>query len=368
MRVLRLYIQDCGVFVKPTLIDFTHNSEAQDILCLAGVNGAGKTTVVELIFNLISLLDSDISPQHITFDRLKPNVLTRVEFAQLDILVEEKVISLVIGKSEQIERCKGLEQAFIIEPDLSSLILDVENALIKIPENEEISPTIEQLAILKAAENFSNRVKLSENIEKFKPLIEQIKSSNKTGLDKNLDLPFVYFFNAHDREIQDIRYDSIPNESPKYRLTCRYHQQRDDLKKVLIYYDYAYPKKFNELKNWINQHILIDKIIDRIDRPSFSVVIKAKNGRYHGLELLSSGEESLLIIAMQIYLKAHRNSIFIIDEIDQSLHPEFQEKIITVMKKLQTEKQCQIIITSHSEIVWSAFETKGLIDLTEMVL
>ncbi len=42
MRILRLYIQDCGVFVKPTLIDFTHEGEAQDILCLAGVNGAGK--------------------------------------------------------------------------------------------------------------------------------------------------------------------------------------------------------------------------------------------------------------------------------------------------------------------------------------
>ena len=44
MKILRLYIHNSGVF-KNTLIDFTHHGEPQDIICLAGVNGSGKTTI-----------------------------------------------------------------------------------------------------------------------------------------------------------------------------------------------------------------------------------------------------------------------------------------------------------------------------------
>ncbi len=73
MRVLRLYIQDSGIFER-TLIDFTHGGKAQDIVCIAGVNGTGKTTVIELIFNLIFLLNPNISPEDIPYDRLKPNM------------------------------------------------------------------------------------------------------------------------------------------------------------------------------------------------------------------------------------------------------------------------------------------------------
>lgn len=50
MKLLRLYIHNSGVF-KNTLIDFTHHGEPQNLICLAGVNGSGKTTVMELMLN-----------------------------------------------------------------------------------------------------------------------------------------------------------------------------------------------------------------------------------------------------------------------------------------------------------------------------
>lgn len=374
MRVLRLYIQECGVFER-TLIDFTHKNKAQDILCIAGVNGTGKTTVIELVFNLILLLNPSLSPRDIFYDRLKPNVLTRVKFAQLDILIDNHVISLVVGSEDEFQKHDdNLKQDYIIEPELSSLILQIENSFIKVPEDEEdINFKVIEYHIKKSfrEDKFSER-KSIKNISIFKNLIVKIQEAldNSTSL-KNItteELPFIYFFNAHDREITDIRYSSIPKEKPEYKLAHRYNPKKDDLKKILIYYEYAYQHEFNELKKWINDHVLVDKSIDRIDRPNFGVVVKAKNGQEHGLELLSSGEESLLIIAIQFYLKAHKNSIFIIDEIDQSLHPEFQEKVIHLIKKLQKEKGCQIIISSHSEIIWNFFNTQGLIDLTEMVL
>jgi ABC-type lipoprotein export system ATPase subunit len=373
MRVLRLYIQKCGLF-EQTLIDFTHENNAQDIVCLAGVNGTGKTTIIELIFHLILLLKPSISPQDISYDRLKPNILTRVQFAQLDILFFDGIIvSLVVGDPNEIQKDESanLKQTFIIEPELGSLILQFENTVIKLPKGEKERIIIQHLKGLRDEEKFSKRDTKRYNISIFQKIIDDIEKYTTEHLSINsidTELPFVYFLNAHDREIQDIRYASIPNDKSKYDLAHRYDPDDDDLNKTLVYYDYAYPEKFESLKNWVNDNILVGKSIGKIDRPNFKALIKSDKGHYHGLELLSSGEESLLIIAMQIYLKAHKNSIFIIDEIDQSLHPEFQQKVISLISKLQKEKDCQIILSSHSEIVWRYFDKKGLIDLTQMVL
>jgi ABC-type lipoprotein export system ATPase subunit len=369
MRLLRLYIHNSGVF-KNTLIDFTHHGEAQDLICLAGVNGSGKTTVMELIFNLINFINPDLSPENIFFDRLRANVLTWTEFAQLDILIDDKVLSLVLGDSNNIQihnEYKG-KQAFIIENEIKTMIKHFEDNVIKTPENDDnISKKVTGLRV---AEWFSNRKIIYKEEQIVKPLIQQVEKIYKEGKITNdiHNMPFIYFFNSHDREILDIRYSSIPQEKRKYEIAHRYNPDKDDLTRTLVFYDYALSEKFNSLKAWINKHVLVGKTIKEIDRINFQVVIETKEGEKHGLELLSSGEESLLIIATQLYLRASQNSIFLIDEVDQSLHPEFQEQVMRLLKQLQTDTDCQIIISSHSDIIWDSFEDQGFISLTELVI
>jgi len=371
MKLLRLYIHNCGVF-QHTLIDFTHNNAPQDILCLAGVNGSGKTTIMELIFNIFSFMNPNLSVQNIFFDRLKTNILTRTDFAQLDISVDGKILSLVLGDASEIQADAqhSERQAFIIENEIRTMISHFENNVVKTPKDEEDPYIVIKLKGVREAERFSDRHVEKRNTDIFNPLSDRISKafSENTVQNENNTLPFIYFFNAHDREIQDIRYTSIPNEKQQYQIAHRYSPKRDDIKKTLVYYDYAYQDKFKELKDWINEHVFIGKSLDKINRPDFQVVIKTTEGRNHGLELLSSGEESLLIIATQLYLRASENAVFLIDEVDQSLHPEFQERVMRLLAQLQKDKGCQIIVSSHSEIVWNTFKERGLIDLTEMVL
>jgi ABC-type Mn2+/Zn2+ transport system ATPase subunit len=374
MKLLRLYIHNSGVF-KNTLIDFTHHGEPQNLICLAGVNGSGKTTVMELIFNLINFTNPNLSLQNIFFDRLRANVLTWTEFAQLDVLIEEdKVLSLVLGEPNNIQPYSEYigKQGFIIENEIKGMIERFENTVVKTPEDDNDEPILmKKLTGLREAERFSNRKidwKGEQIVKPFIQKVEKIYTEKKINQDVFKNRSSVYFFNAHDREIRDIRYSSIPQEKWKYEITYRYNPEKDDLKKTLIFYDYAHPEKFNDLKAWVNEHVLVDKSIKGIDRINFRVVIETKDEGEHGLEQLSSGEESLLILATQLHLRASQHAIFLIDEVDQSLHPEFQEKVMKLLKQLQKDKGCQILISSHSEIVWDAFEDKGFISLTELVI
>ncbi len=371
MRLLRLYIHGCGVF-QNTLIDFTHKGQPQNLLCLAGVNGSGKTTIMELILNLVNFINPKLSFKDIYFDRLKSNILTRTNFAQLDILINDKILSLVLGDETNIQKDNNYDQAFIIESEIKKKIAFFENNVVKTPEDEDESIIIKkiQLQNIQESTELLNRNLKKYNLEIFNLFFENINEAlmENNVLRSNNNLPFIYAFNANDREILDIRYNSIPKAQQNYKISDRYHPRQDDLKKTLIYYDYAYPDQFIELKKWVNQYILEGKNLERIDRVNFQVIIKTKDDKEHNIELLSSGEESLLIIATQLFLKASENAIFLIDEIDQSLHPEFQEKVMKLLTQLQKDKNCQIIVSSHSDIIWNNFKNQGLIDLTETVL
>jgi predicted ATPase len=330
---------------------------------------------MELIFNLINFINPDLSAQNIFFDRLRPNVLTWTEFAQLDVLIEDKVLSLVLGDQNNIQTNSEYtgKQSFIIENDIKSMIKYFENNVVKTPKDDnDESSFIRRMTGVQEIKRFSNRRidRIEENI--VKPLIQKVEKMSReeeTQEEVLQNMPSVHFFNAHDRGIQDIRYGSIPQEKRKYEITHRYSPDKDDLKKTLVFYDYAHPEKFKDLKTWINKYVLVGKSIDKIDIPNFQVVIRgAKDKKEHRLELLSSGEESLLILATQLYFRASKNVIFLIDEVDQSLHPEFQEQLIKLFKQLQKDKGCQILMSSHSEIIWNAFKEQEIIDLTEMVM
>jgi len=78
-----------------------------------------------------------------------------------------------------------------------------------------------------------------------------------------------------------------------------------------------------------------------------------------GIELeikdLSLGEKTLLSKVLYIYFKEYKNKTILIDEPELSLHPSWQNKILTVYEKLAKQNNCQIIIATHSpHIIGSA--------------
>lgn len=151
--------------------------------------------------------------------------------------------------------------------------------------------------------------------------------------------------------------------------------------------DYAYFKsKFEEFENLENQKKLEDKnyvhpalqiirngikflnsnlaslTIDR-ERMNNPLCIK-KDGKLLTVdEQLSSGEASIIALIGQIaidnYIQDDEERVVIIDEVDMSLHPQWQMEICKVLK--QAFPKNQFIVSSHSPFIWAGLNKEEVI-------
>lgn len=107
---------------------------------------------------------------------------------------------------------------------------------------------------------------------------------------------------------------------------------------------------------------LEDLTVDR-EQKGKPLCIK-KYGKFINVEhQLSSGEASIIALIGQIGLdnpdESSNNHIVIIDEIDNSLHPQWQMKICHTLK--EAFPSAQFIVSSHSPFVWAGLERDEVI-------
>lgn len=153
--------------------------------------------------------------------------------------------------------------------------------------------------------------------------------------------------------------------------------------------DYIYFKKtFEALENIENQKIregnqlyrvpALEKIrkgiklvfgyfddihVDRTKQDN-PIVVK-KNGTELNLDnQLSSGEANIIALISSIALNLYKdetnsNSIVLIDEIENSLNPQLQNKICSVLKELFNNTQ--FIISSHSPFIWGGLNREEIV-------
>lgn len=105
-------------------------------------------------------------------------------------------------------------------------------------------------------------------------------------------------------------------------------------------------------------------------KPDYEIVLKDKNGQIY-FEMLSDGYKSCIFVLLGIIkeieyrypkIKATDfNGIIMIDEIDIHLHPQWQAKLVKVLK--ETFPQAQIIATTHSPSVLQNAKKEEIIPL-----
>ncbi|MBB1195122.1 hypothetical protein DNC80_15775, partial [Flavobacterium sp. SOK18b] len=98
-------------------------------------------------------------------------------------------------------------------------------------------------------------------------------------------------------------------------------------------------------------------LLEKLDIINIIGIKLSKNKSSLSINDISSGEYHLLISLIGIFSKIKENSLVLIDEPEISLHPNWQMKYITFLKKVFSNyPSCHFILTSHSHFLLSDLE------------
>lgn len=131
----------------------------------------------------------------------------------------------------------------------------------------------------------------------------------------------------------------------------------------LVWRDYAEPNTFARVIEFVD--VIFDGKTFGMHRRTLRAIVRTQDGGRHHLSELSSGEQNILIMLLELRRRLRRYSIVLIDEIENSLHPAFQHRIVNGLKQMQEIIPFQLIVTSHSLTILEAFGTQSARILTQ---
>jgi len=164
-----------------------------------------------------------------------------------------------------------------------------------------------------------------------------------------------------------VKGEQIHREEITYQWCYRYQNQKyfqGSLESYLIWLDYAEPEIFQVVIDFINQLNFEGKTF-YIHRKTLSVMVKTRDGNEHPLNKLSSGEQNILIMLLELRRRLIPGSIVLLDEIENSLHPAFQHRLAQNLLQLQKQIPFQLILTTHQSVFVKIFGENNTRILTE---
>ena len=309
MKIEKVHIKNIKG-IKDLELLFKKNNEILDVIVLAGVNGSGKTTILE------SIKDS-FNNTNINYDEPeKSNV-------NLDIFFEDFEKNN-IEEAEKISINEHKYKLFEFFHMLSSYTFYKGNSNSQyhlLAKKIDIPPKI----IYVPAEN------KFENVE-----------TKSTTLSRKYE--FINTINSN--VIRDI---------PSYIATRRNYlatiEEDLTMKEVTN-------KVVNEINSIFNILELDVKLKGFSKNEKTMPVFENSAGEEFDINDLSSGEKQLFLRTLSIKMLEPKNSIILIDEPELSLHPKWQQRIIEVYKKIGENNQ--IIIATHSPHILGSVSNENI--------
>ena len=337
LELLSLRAVNCGP-LKDVVIDFSDgNGHARPVTLLAGANGSGKTTVLELIAALAELLRLKTRSTRMLIDEQEPrhpkpdNILSRVEYARVNMMVDGRGFTVAFGNKPHDE---------VFEPDWFHLSNNDKTFWYQISKGGYLWQDVQDKLLQQNDTGIT-----------FSGI-----SSKTEYIDDSM--PSIIFF-PHSRRLKKLQGTELAQADNKYEWVSRWNQPttfRNSLESYLIWMEYSEPDTFNAIKEVVSTLFPLKKSL-AIDRRRLKVVIDLQDGGRHDIDELSSGEQNLLIALIELRRRLLLNSIVLFDEIENSLHPAFQHRMAQGLLQLQREIPFQLIVTSHAEAFIDVFGT-----------
>ena len=394
--------------------NFWGNKEFQislnpDINFLIGPNGTGKTTIINI---LTSTLRLDLgSMWHLPFSEIKV-IFEDSSYIEAKKNISDDEMSIIYT----IRTKEGKEDRFPINGyDGERMGRRMgSNFLFRYPQLREIKTRIDQFIQLswvsvsrtsilsEASERESSTPdmildKLSKDLTGY---FSQLQNQSNKETEKFQKYIFSSLLDVIDNEQDITRSLSMNNDIIKKRLISIYNMfvipEAED--KISSFYDGLQRAQsllktekigvkdfsyfFNNLriqsiiKEWSSVTNKQKQIFEKRDlflklikdlflhkslivNSSNELVVEEENGHHLNISFLSSGERQLLIILGQALLqKKGENYAYIADEPELSLHIEWQEKLVSSIKRLNPDSQ--IIFATHSPDIVGPYQTKTI--------
>ncbi len=347
LQLKSLKVKGCKVFQEETLINFCDDQgKPRPVTVLAGANGSGKTTVLELIIALAELLNrpswspvANAAPSKYLREQVLnqvPDLLKNTQYAKLNWC---------------IENTRSLSLAYGVLPTKKEL---ADIGLYTQP------PQIHTTA-------FAIDIQQQINTQRDESLPLFSYSKLKTLGSERIELIPSILYLPYYRGILPTKGDQINRENTSYQWIYHYKTATKftgSVNSYLVWLDYAEPETFAQVCQFLN-NLNFDGKTFGINRKELEVIVTTRNGKKHSLAELSSGEQSILVTLLELRRRLLPYSLVLIDEIENSLHPAFQHSLAQGLLKIQKEIPFQLIVTTHSPEIVKIFGHKNTLLLTE---
>ncbi len=278
-------------------INFESEGKVLDLIVLAGINGSGKTRVLESVLDFFYKIEMFYKSQN------------KIELFYEEIENEsiKTAGNIDVFYNELKNEAKG---AF-----LSPKYLEIKKILKKFPKIIYVPTEINFQKVQKAQTNFKKEYSFINIVDSYE--IKDIPSYIATQISK------------------------VANEEENLTMG----QVR---KKVFV-----------EI-NGIFEILELDVKLSEISKDENSMpIFTDSSGKKFGINELSSGEKQLFLRTLAIKMLEPENSIIMIDEPELSLHPKWQQKIVDVYRKIGRNNQ--IILATHSPHILGSVEKENII-------
>ena len=296
MKIKNLHIEEYNG-LENLYLNFESEGKVLDLIVLAGINGSGKTRVLESVLDFFYKIEMFYKSQNkieLFYEEIENESIKTA--GNIDVFYNELK--------------NGAKGAF-----LSPKYLEIKKILKKFPKIIYVPTEINFQKVQKAQTNFKKEYSFINIVDSYE--IKDIPSYIATRISK------------------------VANEEENLTMG----QVR---KKV-----------FAEI-NGIFEILELDVKLSEISKDENSMpIFTDSSGKKFGINELSSGEKQLFLRTLAIKMLEPENSIIMIDEPELSLHPKWQQKIVDVYRKIGRNNQ--IILATHSPHILGSVEKENII-------
>ena len=318
MKIKKIHIKEYNGLEKLD-INFESEGKVLDLIVLAGINGSGKTRVLESIRYWFEMFRSKAVNVELFYEENEREVLK-------SLMNSEGLTEIEKEMQKEIEYTDCLRNIKFYNYDYRHNKTENRNYNSKI-----ISKSFEKLKI------FPKLIYVPTEIN-----FEEIKKA-QTNLKKEYN--FINIVDSY--EIKDI---------PSY-IATRISKVANEEENLTM--GQVRKKVFEEI-NGIFEILELDVKLSEISKDENSMpIFTDSSGKKFGINELSSGEKQLFLRTLAIKMLEPENSIIMIDEPELSLHPKWQQKIVDVYRKIGRNNQ--IILATHSPHILGSVEKENII-------